>query len=270
MISRAVNYDQIAPTYNHRFDGEDRKPIAIALVDLVKQIQAGTILEVGCGTGFWLAGLDEALVDQADTKLFGLDLSRGMLHQASARKRSYRLIHGQAEALPFKEANFDLIYCVHALHHFNHQQEFVADCLRWLKPGGILAVIGSDPHNFSLSGRQGKWFVYEYFDGVLQTDLARFPSWGQVLNWMIGAGYERVSWQPVEILQDSWRGAEVFADPFLKKGSTSQLALLSEKAYQTGLERLRDAIAAAQTAGVEIEFHSVIFIDMLLGNKPPG
>lgn len=267
MNTKAVNYDQIAPTYNRRFDGEKSQPILIALLELVRQIQARTILEVGCGTGFWLAGVQEAPTDQVDKNIYGLDLSTGMLRQARLRPNIMRLVLGQAEALPFGPASFDLIYCVHALHHFIRQQDFVTDCLRWLKPGGTLAVIGSDPHNHSQSGRRGEWYVYEYFDGVLQTDLARFPSWGQVMNWMVGAGYETVTWQPVEILHDTWRGAKVFADPFLKKDATSQLMLLSEAAYQTGLDKLHEAITAAQTTGVEIKFHSVIHVDMLLGNK---
>jgi len=270
MKPKAVNYDQIARTYNNRFAGVERQPILNCLLEIIKLIQAENILEVGCGTGHWLAGIEEALSDQPTHQLCGLDTSWGMLQQAQGRNRAYHLIHGQAEALPIGEASFDLIYCVHALHHFNHQQEFVAECLRWLKPGGILAVIGSDPHQHSHSRRRGEWFVYEYFEGVLQTDLERFPSWGEVLNWMVGAGYQNISWQPVEVLHDSWQGADVLNDPFLRKEATSQLALLSKTEYQAGISRIKDAIVAAQKEASEIKFRSVIYIDMLLGKKSPG
>lgn len=270
MKPKAVNYDQIARTYNDRFAEVERQPILSGLLEIIKLIQAENILEVGCGTGHWLAGIEEALSNQPTHQLCGLDYSRGMLQQAQDRNRAYRLIHGQAEALPFGEASFDLIYCVHALHHFNRQREFITECLYWLKPGGMLAVIGSDPHQHSRNRRRGEWFVYDFFDGVLQTDLERFPSWGDVLNWMVGAGYQNVSWQPVEVLHDSWRGADVLNDPFLRKEATSQLALLSEAEYQAGLSRIKDAITAAQKVGNEPEFRSVIYIDMLLGKKSPG
>lgn len=270
METKAVNYDQLAPTYNNRFSSVERQPILIALLEIIQHNQARTILEVGCGTGHWLAEMEEVFAGQVGYKLFGLDFSTGMLQQARARNKTFYLARGQAEAPPFRQASFDLIYCVHALHHFSRQQEFIAECLRWLKPGGILAIIGSDPHQQALHGRRGEWFVYEYFEGVLQTDLARFPSWGQVLNWMVGAGYKSVSWQPVEVLHDSWRGADVLSDPFLRKEATSQLALLSETAFQAGLDRLKDAITCAQAASVEIEFRSKIYIDMLLGRKSPG
>jgi ubiquinone/menaquinone biosynthesis C-methylase UbiE len=269
MNTPSVKYDQIAPTYDRRFDPQQRQPILSMLVYLVNRIQAQTILEVGCGTGFWLTGLEDAFAGQRALTCYGLDFSAGMLRQAHTRKPTLRLVHGQAEALPFGGASFDLIYCVHALHHFHRQQEFVSTCLNWLEPGGVLAVIGSDPHNTAASRRRGEWYVYQYFEGVLQTDLARFPSWGQVLDWMAGAGYEQITWNPIETIHDSWQGAEVFQDPFLKKEATSQLILTTDAAYQAGLERLQDTVDAAQTAGTEIEFHSIIHIDMLTGFKPP-
>ena len=97
MNTKAVNYDQVAPTYNRRFDGKKRQPILIALLDLVRQIHAQIILEVGRGTGFWLAGLGESLACQVDLKLFGLDLAHGMLRQARLRSKAMRLVRGQAE-----------------------------------------------------------------------------------------------------------------------------------------------------------------------------
>lgn len=270
MSTYPVNYDHLAPTYNRRFEGEQPQPILQALLDLIRSNQAQSVLEVGCGTGFWLSGLATAAIQPAGFRLFGLDFSRGMLHQAQIRKANASLIQGRAERLPFTQECFDLIYCVHALHHFAHQQEFVIDCLRWLKPGGILALVGSDPHPNNPYRQRGEWYVYEYFDGVFQTDLARFPSWGQVTNWMVGAGYARIEWQPVEELKDSWQGRQVFTGPFLDQKATSQLALLSEADYQAGLDRIQAAIIAAQMEGVALEFHSVIHIDLLLGIKSPG
>jgi len=270
MSTNPVNYDQIAPTYNRRFEGGQPQPILQALLALIRSTQVQTILEVGCGTGFWLAGLQITTLEPAEPKFFGLDLSRGMLQQARIRNANAGLIQGRAESLPLEEESFDLIYCVHALHHFTRQQEFVAGCLRWLKPGGMLAIIGSDPHPQSPYHQRGEWYVYKYFEGVQETDLARFPSWGQVTSWMIGAGYTRIEWRPIEVLHDSWQGVQVFTDPFLDKKATSQLAILSEADYQAGLNRMRAAITAAQNAGIELEFHSEIHIDMLLGIKSPG
>jgi ubiquinone/menaquinone biosynthesis C-methylase UbiE len=56
-----------------------------------------------------------------------------------------------AEALPFGDAEFDLVTCRIAPHHFPHIDRFLAEAARVLRPGGLLAVVdnvtpgGSDP-----------------------------------------------------------------------------------------------------------------------------
>ena len=66
------NYDNIAPEYNQRYDSSPVPERAKALLDLVQQIKARRVLEVGCGTGFWL-NLLGARVETA----YGLDYSLG-------------------------------------------------------------------------------------------------------------------------------------------------------------------------------------------------
>ncbi len=45
-----------------------------------------------------------------------------------------------AEQLPFDDANFDLVTCRIAPHHFPDVQQFVNEAVRVLKPGGLLLV----------------------------------------------------------------------------------------------------------------------------------
>ena len=137
------------------------------------------ILEVGCGTGKWLADLSASTLYAKASRVFGLDLSMGMLRQAHRREPPLRLTRGRAEQLPFPAATFDLVYCVNAIHHFDRPRAFISEACRLLRPGGRLAVIGMDPH-----GRRESWYVYRYFEGVYETDLRRFPSWADVAGWM--------------------------------------------------------------------------------------
>lgn len=270
MPDQAVNYDLVAPTYNHRFDNQRNRPIGSALVELARLIRANRVLEAGCGTGRWLADL---LADQAvaSERLFGLDRSAGMLLQAGSRQIDLQIVQGVAEALPFPAESFGLIYCVNAIHHFNQPEQFIRQAYRLLQPGGWLAVIGMDPQHFIGNPERparARWYVYEYFEGTLETDLSRFPSWGQVLDWMISSGFSSARLQLVEHIRDSKTGAAVWSDPFLVKDSTSQLILLSEEAYQRGLERMRTALAAAQAAHQELTFPVDLLIDMLVARKP--
>ena len=92
----AVNYDQIAGTYDQRYESA-YKPDGIAskLTDLVRELKAEEVLEVGCGTGHWLELLQEK------AKVVGIDLSWGMLQKAAVRKGKYFLVKGDIDALPF-------------------------------------------------------------------------------------------------------------------------------------------------------------------------
>ena len=250
-----VNYDAIAPTYNRRFAEQRRSGILQALEELVQAIGAERVLEVGCGTGYWLQRLGKSA-----RQVYGLDFSAGMLAQAQQQENALDLLQGRAEELPFPAGSFDLVYCVNAIHHFHRKSDFIWQARRMLRPGGVLAVLGMDPHH-----RQNDWYVYEYFDGTFETDLARFPSWGQVLDWMIAAGFERMELRLAEEIGDPKYGPAVLEDPFLAKNACSQLALLSDQVYEEGLCRLRRALAEAEAQGNMLVFQNIIRIHQMAG-----
>jgi SAM-dependent methyltransferase len=262
MAEPRVDYDRIAPGYNRRFVAGGTQGVAAALRSLAQMLarepeeerQTLSILEVGCGTGHWLAGLE------GGHRLCGLDLSAGMLRQARQRSVSLHLVRGRAGRLPFSPASFDLVYCVNALHHFDDRPGFVAEARRLLRAGGALAVIGLDPRR----GRSS-WYVYDYFPGTYEADLARFPSWGTVADWMIGCGLGPLAWQTVEEIHDTKQGRAVLRDPFLEKDATSQLTLLDDEAYAAGLKRMESALAAAESAGQTLAFAADLTLDMLVG-----
>jgi SAM-dependent methyltransferase len=258
--TRRVNYDQIASTYNQRYQENPLTGTEKALCQLVRLTDAQTILEVGCGTGRWLDGL---VTHFPEAHLFGLDYSRGMLTQARGRLDSPRLIHGKAGQLPFKKDSFDLVFCVNALHHFDDPHEFIVRAQPLLQLGGILAIIGQVPHD-----RRNNWFVYDYFEGIYEMDLQRFTTWGTVMEWMIAAGFQQIHWEPVEWISDDKFGWAVLEDPFLQKHATSQLALIDDKAYAVGIEKIKAAIQSAETRGETRIFKSQLRLDMLTGTIP--
>jgi len=195
-------------------------------------------------------------------ELYGLDLSTGMLNQARERRTGLRLVNGYARRLPFESGMFDLVFCVNAIHHFQDSRGFVSEAARVLRRGGALAVVGNDPH-----GRRESWFVYRYFDGVYETDLMRFPTWKTVRGWMMEDGFENIEWREVERIVDPKYGRGVFDDPFLKKNSCSQLALLTDEVYQAGLERIEADLVEAEARGESLMFATDILTAMLTGRK---
>jgi ubiquinone/menaquinone biosynthesis C-methylase UbiE len=266
-MERTVDYDRVAPSYNRRFAGDAPGGEAQALAALVRRLQAASephadhrpptarVLEVGCGTGHWLAGLSPFAA-----QAIGLDLSAGMLAQAQRRAVQLGLVRGRAGQLPFPASSFNLVYCVNAIHHFQQQRVFVSEARRLLRPGGALAIVGMDPR----AHRHG-WYVYDYFEDTYDLDLDRFPSWGTTVDWLAAAGFERIEWRIVHRIVDHKFGRDVLGDPFLEKEATSQLTLLSDEAYTTGLRRIEEAIAVAELAGETLTFPTDLMIAMVVG-----
>jgi len=257
MTKPRVNYDQLAPTYDKRFADGRTERIGQALLDLAQKLNTSRILEVGCGTCHWLAQLH-----RVGSELYGLDLSTGMLNQAQGRRTGLSLVNGCARRLPFESDLFDLVFCVNAIHHFQDSRGFVTEATRVLRRGGVLAVVGNDPHS-----RKESWFAYRYFDGAYRTDLMRFPGWKTVREWMLEDGFEDIRWQEVERIVAPKYGRGVLEDPFLKKNSCSQLALLTEEAYRTGLERIEADLVEAEARGETLVFETDILTAMLAGRK---
>lgn len=257
MLPPKVDYDRIAAGYDRRFARGDTPGVSVALQALAEDLGAARILEVGCGTGRWLEGLRPVSSD-----LYGLDLSAGMLRQARQRRGPLHLVRGRAGRLPFARAGYDLVYCVNAIHHFDEPRTFVHEAWRLLRPGGALAVVGMDPR-----WEQDSWYVYEYFPGTYEADLARFPSWNTVHAWMVEAGFARVDWRPVEEIHDQKVGRAVLDDPFLEKDATSQLSLLSGEAYRAGLRRIKARLAAAEAAGEAVSFAADLTLAMISGRR---
>lgn len=258
MNSLKLNYDKIASDYNQRYPDAQKWERGQALLELAKQVQAKTILEVGSGTGYWLN-----LLHQVTDGLYGLDYSMGMIGQAKQQPATLHLAQGTGTQLPYQSGTFDLIYCVDAIHHFGDHRAFIQEAYRLLKPNGALAVIGHDPH----SADRSSWYIYDYFDTVYDTDLRRYPAGAALIPWMEEEGFRDISSQTVEEIRNFHEGDAVLKDPFIKHNATSQLALLSEETYQDGMERICAALANARTKSERIIFRSEINVQMFLGYK---
>jgi ubiquinone/menaquinone biosynthesis C-methylase UbiE len=256
--TKHVNYNQIARTYDQRYQSNRLLGVEHALLDFTRDIKAKQVLEVGCGTGRWLVSMQSIA-----QHVFGVDLSPGMLLEAGRKSRGFHLNGGSAEKLPYQGQSFDLVFCINALHHFDDPRGFIAEVRRLLKPGGSLIIVGQVPKD-----RCNHWFVYEYFEGTYETDLKRFSTWNTVMDWMDAEGFEQQELKSVEHLIDHKYGPEVLDDPFLKKEAVSQLALLSDKAYEKGMQRIREALNNTERSGKILTFQVELRLDMLTARKP--
>ncbi len=98
------------------------------------------VLEVACGAGH-LAESTALYVHQ----VVALDLTPELLALAADRMRqagitNVLLQQGDAEALPFVDHSFDLVYCRASLHHMMDPRRAAAEMVRVCRPGGRVVI----------------------------------------------------------------------------------------------------------------------------------
>jgi ubiquinone/menaquinone biosynthesis C-methylase UbiE len=239
-VSR-VDYGRVAAEYDRRYRDGEPPELTAFVRGRAEEARGRPLLDVGCGTGRWLtAALD------AGARAVGLDPAPAMLDRARQRRRDARLVQGRAEDLPFPSGHFAAVLCVYVVHHLDDGARFVAEAARVLAPGGTLSVLALAPHDGS-----DRWYVYDYFRGTREADLERYPTTASIAAWMTAAGLADVGTSVAARIKGEAAGSAVLDDPILWRHGTCQLALLSDEAFEEGLDRIRrDAAAPIPTTFV--------------------
>lgn len=97
-----------------------------------------TLLDVATGTGLVARAATRIAGDPR--RVIGLDPSEGMLREAR-RTVAAPLVQGQAEALPFRDARFDVVTMGYALRHVSDLAVTFGEFRRVLKPGGRVVLL---------------------------------------------------------------------------------------------------------------------------------
>jgi len=232
---RVADYDGIASGYDRRYQIHEYAGVRETLVDFVGD--AAAVLEVGCGTGHWLAMLQTR--SSTGRLLAGIEPSAEMVVRARAATAA-RLVRGRAEALPWRDAAFDRVYAINALHHFTDRARFFAEARRVLEPGGALLTIGKDPH-----AERDSWWVYDYFPETIEIDRRRFARVRDLRGEMALAGFSWTESFEADCVEATMPAAEALATGVVDRAYTSQLTVLSEEEFEAGVARIKAADAAA-------------------------
>jgi len=139
-------YDFQAPLYRlwrNRYDA----PLVEQVVSVVRRrIDAGCILDAGCGTGLFSIALAGAL---PGSQVVGVDLSSGMLAVAESQARARSLDNttfsrADVGALPFDRESFDVVVAAGLMPNVNDQLGVLRELARVARAGGRLLVVEFD------------------------------------------------------------------------------------------------------------------------------
>ena len=237
---RVTDYDSIADRFDARYGLYGYDGVREAVLTFLGDAPVA-VLEVGCGTGHWLAAVTR--LKPPSRVLAGVDPSAPMLARARIAAPAARLIQARAEDLPWRDEAFDRVFCVNALHHFTDRNRFFAEARRVLKPGGGLLTIGKDPH-----GERDAWWVYDYFEETRDIDRARFAQVKTLRGELARAGFawaESFEADHIEAVHPAGPALADGADGVVARSFTSQLTVLSDQEFARGVARMREANAAA-------------------------
>jgi len=150
-VADAMSYDSLDERYMHLVHRLGA-PSARFICELA-QIRLGDhVLDLATGTG--LGVRTAAPLVGPNGRVVGLDLSPGLIDVARrhtpATQCSY--VVGDAEALPFPDASFDVVFTYCGIAHFPRLDVALAEMARVLKPGG--RMVASFVHTRPLGRRK--------------------------------------------------------------------------------------------------------------------
>jgi ubiquinone/menaquinone biosynthesis C-methylase UbiE len=137
----AALYDLVVWFLTHGRPGAFQEKMA----GLAHLVPGEAVLDVGCGTGS-MAMVAKRQVG-ASGRVFGIDASPEMIARATSKAAragiDVRFQQALAEALPFPDAQFDVVLSTLMLHHLPRKirQQCVRDIRRVLKPTGRVLVV---------------------------------------------------------------------------------------------------------------------------------
>jgi demethylmenaquinone methyltransferase / 2-methoxy-6-polyprenyl-1,4-benzoquinol methylase len=202
----AAMFDRVARRYDLANDvlslGQDRAWRS-AVVEASRPRNGERVLDLAAGTGTSTEPFVRAGCFVAPT-----DISLGMLAVGKQRRPSLSFVAGDALALPFAEASFDVVTMSFGLRNVPDSQATCAELLRVTRPGGRLVICEfSTPTWWPLRWLYDTWVLpavprvarlvssnpvaYEY----LAESIQAWPDQGGLSEVIGAAGWRDVEWR---------------------------------------------------------------------------
>jgi SAM-dependent methyltransferase len=133
----------------------------------VPLVSGARVLDAGCGEGY---GTD--LLADGAREAVGVDLEEPVIRRAALRYPRAHFETANLVSLPYEDSSFDAVISMQVIEHLHTPQEFVAECARVLKPGGLLVLSTPNRLTFSPKGIRNPFHTFEFAPDELRATLA--------------------------------------------------------------------------------------------------
>lgn len=118
-----------------KFTYEMRESRLKKCVKIIKSLQPGRLLDIGCSNGFWASYWTDL-----GWKCSGVDIDKE--HVEIARQRGIDAKHCDLNSapLPFEDQSFDLIFAGEVIEHLIDTDGFIRELQRCVRPGGFVLI----------------------------------------------------------------------------------------------------------------------------------
>ena len=204
------------------------RPLLAALIS-GSGIHAGSkVLELGCGTGNYIC----AIQSQTGCSARGVDSSSEMLNKARSQESEVVWICAAAENTGLTDGQFDFVFTVDAIHHFEDRGRVFSEIDRLLPETGTLCI-ATDSEDII----RNRTPLSTYWPEIIELELTRYPRIDQLETELREAGFVKLKREEVSatgrLIDPTPNRAKVF----------SALRLLPESTFERGLTRLEADLA---------------------------
>lgn len=102
---------------------------------MLERVRGRRVLEAGCGEGY-----GAALLQRSAASVIALDYDA---YASSHAQRSYPglpVVRANLVALPFATGSHDVVVSLQTIEHLWDQEQFLAECARVVRPGGLIVI----------------------------------------------------------------------------------------------------------------------------------
>lgn len=195
------------------------------------------LLDIGCGTGRFTL----PIANRFYCRVTGADISVEMLEKAKGKDKNgvVRWENQNIHEMTYSDASFDVIFMSNVIHHCDTPMKALGECYRVLADNGVILI------RYGAIEQIREDVTHSFFPEALLLDEERTPSVGLIEKWMIQADFRSVNTE--EVQQKTFQTYEELIEAHAYK-TTSVLSMISEDAYETGMERLRKYVGENSTA----------------------
>ena len=136
---RAPNQADDPELYDVENRAMDRDGLVLAAMRDLAPWAGRTLVDLGCGSGYWLAGYAREAAD-----VIGIEPDPTLVPLARARSSGARVLEGSAEHIPLPDRSADVVHARFAYFFPPGCDAGLAEVLRVLRPGGTLVVVDND------------------------------------------------------------------------------------------------------------------------------